>query len=100
MCRSIRKTDGCCYSLFWFRPAYIFLVAEAMINAGIHIGLDSKISRELVVNTIKGSIAMLDEQDIHLGILRDQVSSPLEQLLRILIRQMEEDGIRKLSLME
>lgn len=75
-------------------PAYIFLVAEAMINAGIHIGLDSKISRELVVNTIKGSIAMLDEQDIHPAILRDQVSSPAGTTIAA-IRQMEEDGIRK-----
>ncbi|MDD3852262.1 MAG: pyrroline-5-carboxylate reductase [Syntrophomonadaceae bacterium] len=75
-------------------PAYVFLVAEAMINAGIQIGLDAKISRELVVNTIKGSIAMLDDQDAHPAILRDQVSSPGGTTIAA-VRQMEEDGIRK-----
>jgi pyrroline-5-carboxylate reductase len=74
-------------------PAYVFLMAEAMINAGIQIGLDVKISRELVINTIKGSIAMLDNQNAHPAILRDQVCSPGGTTIAA-IRQMEEDGIR------
>ncbi len=41
-------------------PAYFFLVAEAMIEAGVGLGLTRATASELVVQTMVGSAAMLD----------------------------------------
>src|ERR1035437_5192362 len=44
-------------------PAYIFLVAEAMIEAGVAAGLPRDVSHKLVVGTLLGSARMLSETD-------------------------------------
>ncbi len=40
-------------------PAYVFLVAEAMIDAGVRVGLSRAVARELVVATLAGSAELL-----------------------------------------
>lgn len=57
-------------------PAYVFLFLEAMIDAGVHLGLPRRIAEEMVVQTIKGSIAYYDENEKHPARLRNQVTSP------------------------
>lgn len=61
-------------------PAYIFLFMEAMIDAGVHMGFSRRISEQLVVETIKGSVgyfeAMNQKNDVHVASLRNQVTSP------------------------
>ena len=57
-------------------PAYIFFVVEAMIEAGVHLGLPRAMSTELVVQTAFGAAAMLRETGEHPTVLREQVTSP------------------------
>lgn len=57
-------------------PAYVFLFLEAMIDAGVHLGLPRRIAEEMVVQTIKGSIAYYGKNDSHPARLRNQVTSP------------------------
>jgi pyrroline-5-carboxylate reductase len=57
-------------------PAYIFLVAEAMIEAGVSAGLTREISRRLVVDTMLGSARMMSETGEDPGELRAAVTSP------------------------
>ena len=42
-------------------PAYFFLVAESLIEAGVQMGLTRDVSRTLVVETMRGSAALLAE---------------------------------------
>jgi pyrroline-5-carboxylate reductase len=57
-------------------PAYIFFVVEAMIEAGVHLGLPRATATELVVQTVVGSAKMLRETGEHPVVLREQVTSP------------------------
>ncbi len=57
-------------------PAYVFYVVEAMIEAGVLLGLPRDISKELVVQTVYGAATMLKETGEHPTVLREQVSSP------------------------
>jgi len=57
-------------------PAYVFLVAEAMIEAGVTAGLSRDVSSRLVVGTLLGSARMLAETGQEPGELRAAVTSP------------------------
>lgn len=57
-------------------PAYLFLVAEAMIAAGVELGLSEDVVSELVVQTLVGAAAMLRETGTGPAELRRQVTSP------------------------
>ncbi|GAB2971498.1 pyrroline-5-carboxylate reductase [Nocardioides montaniterrae] len=57
-------------------PAYVFLVAEAMIDAGVRLGLPRPVARELTVQTLLGAATMLSETGEHPAILRENVTSP------------------------
>lgn len=75
-------------------PAYAFLVLEAMMNAAVNVGLDAALSRELVLGTFKGSLAMLEAENLHPAILREQVCSPGGTTIAG-VRQLEGNGLRK-----
>ncbi len=57
-------------------PAYLFLVVEAMIEAGVHQGLSRDVAKELVVGTFEGAAAMLRTTGESPEELRAQVTSP------------------------
>ncbi len=57
-------------------PAYFFLLAEAMIDAGILLGLPRDISTELIIQTMVGSAVMLRDSGKHPVELREMVTSP------------------------
>ena len=57
-------------------PAYVFLVAEALIEAGVLAGLTWDTSRALVTQTLLGSARLLAERDEQPGALRAAVTSP------------------------
>lgn len=57
-------------------PAYLFLVVESMIEAGVHQGLSRDVARQLVVGTLEGSAALLVETGETPEELRAQVTSP------------------------
>lgn len=57
-------------------PAYIFLVIEALADAGVKVGLDRRTSQDLAAQTVLGSAKLLIETGEHPGRLKDQVTSP------------------------
>jgi pyrroline-5-carboxylate reductase len=57
-------------------PAYVFLVAEALIEAGVAAGLTRDVSRRLVVDTFLGSARMMSETGEEPSELRAAVTSP------------------------
>lgn len=57
-------------------PAYIFYVVEAMIEAGVMLGLPRDTATELVRQTVMGAATMLIETGEHPTVLREQVTSP------------------------
>jgi pyrroline-5-carboxylate reductase len=57
-------------------PAYIFLVIEALSDAGVKVGLDRRIAQDLSAQTVLGSAKLLLETGEHPGKLKDQVTSP------------------------
>jgi pyrroline-5-carboxylate reductase len=57
-------------------PAYFFYIAEAMIEAGVFLGLPRSTATELVVQTCYGAATMLRETGEHPSVLRENVTSP------------------------
>jgi len=57
-------------------PAYIFLIIEALSDAGVKVGLARAVSQELAAQTVLGSAKLLIETGEHPGRLKDQVTSP------------------------
>lgn len=57
-------------------PAYIFYVVEAMIEAGVVLGLPRSTAHDLVVQTLVGAAAMLRDTGEHPTVLRENVTSP------------------------
>ncbi len=57
-------------------PAYFFLVMEAMIDAGVHLGLSRRIAEELVMQTMLGSVRYAQQSGLHPAQLRNAVTSP------------------------
>lgn len=57
-------------------PAYVFLLMESMIDAGVHMGFSRRVARELVFQTIAGSVEYARRSGKHVTELRNQVTSP------------------------
>ena len=57
-------------------PAYIFLIIDALADAGVKVGLSRKDSIALATQTVLGSAKMLQETGAHPGQLKDMVTSP------------------------
>lgn len=57
-------------------PAYVFYVVEAMIEAGVVLGMPRSTATELVVQTLFGAATMIKETGQHPTVLREQVTSP------------------------
>jgi pyrroline-5-carboxylate reductase len=74
-------------------PAYFALLAEAMIEAGILLGLSREISTALVVQTMFGTAKLLRDEKIHPVELRENVTSPGGTTI-CAIRELERAGIR------
>ena len=74
-------------------PAYLFFVVEAMIEAGVHLGLPRDVATELVVQTMLGSAKLLRETGEHPTVLRERVTSP-GGTTAAAIRELEEHKVR------
>ena len=57
-------------------PGYIFVIADALADAGVKMGLARPEARELACQTLLGAAKMLLETNLHPGELRDMVTSP------------------------
>lgn len=74
-------------------PAYFALLAEAMIEAGILLGLSREISTQLVVQTMLGTAKQLRDGGMHPVELREMVTSPGGTTIAA-IRELEMAGVR------
>lgn len=74
-------------------PAYFALVAEAMIDGGILLGLSRDVATELVVQTMVGSAKMLRDTGHHPVELRESVTSPGGTTIAA-IRVLEQERVR------
>ncbi len=74
-------------------PAYFALLAEAMIEAGILLGLTRETSTQLVVQTMFGTAKLLRDEKMHPVELREMVTSPGGTTIRA-IRELEQAGVR------
>jgi pyrroline-5-carboxylate reductase len=74
-------------------PAYIFLILEALSDAGVKVGLSRRNAQQLAAQTVLGSAKMLLETDEHVGKLKDMVTSPGGTAIAGL-HTLEEGGLR------
>ena len=74
-------------------PAYLFFVVEAMIEAGVHLGLPRATASELVVQTVVGSAKLLRETGEHPVVLRERVTSP-GGTTAAAVRELEDHKVR------
>jgi pyrroline-5-carboxylate reductase len=74
-------------------PAYFALLSEAMIEAGILLGLSREISTQLVVQTMLGTAKQLRDLKVHPVELREMVTSPGGTTIAA-IRELETAGVR------
>ena len=74
-------------------PAYFFYLVEAMIDAGILLGLPRAVAAELIVQTAVGSAQMLRDSGEHPVQLREAVTSPGGTTIAA-IRELENHGVR------
>jgi pyrroline-5-carboxylate reductase len=74
-------------------PAYFFLLAEAMIEACILLGLSRDVASELIIQTMVGSAKMLRDTGRHPVELREMVTSPGGTTISA-IRHLEQAGVR------
>ena len=57
-------------------PTYVFMVMEALIDSAVHLGFPRHIAHDLVLETLKGSVAFAERTQKHPAQLRDMVTSP------------------------
>jgi pyrroline-5-carboxylate reductase len=74
-------------------PTYVFLMMEALIDAGVHMGFPRHLAEEIVLQTVSGSVAFARSSGKHLAELRNMVTSPGGTSAEA-IYQMEKGGLR------
>ena len=57
-------------------PAYVFMVMEALIDAGVHMGFPRRIAAQLVEQTVIGAVRYATQSGKHVAELRNMVTSP------------------------
>ena len=77
-------------------PAYVFLLAEAMAQAGIAAGLSPALAEKLARETVAGSGELLHRSDLPAATLRQNVTSPGGTTAAALAVLMGRDGIEPL----
>ncbi len=74
-------------------PAYIFMIIEALSDAGVKMGLARDVSNTLTLQTILGSAKLAQETGKHPGELKDMVTSPAGTTIAGL-HALEDGGLR------
>lgn len=74
-------------------PTYVFMMMEALIDAGVHMGFPRRIAEQIVMQTVGGSVGYARESGKHLAELRNMVTSPGGTSAEA-IYQMEKGGLR------
>jgi pyrroline-5-carboxylate reductase len=74
-------------------PAYFFYLVEAMVDAGILLGLPRALAADLIVQTALGAAVMMRDSGEHPVVLREAVTSPGGTTIAA-IRELERHGVR------
>jgi pyrroline-5-carboxylate reductase len=74
-------------------PAYFFYLVEAMIDAGILLGLPRAVAADLIIQSAYGAATMMRESSDHPVILREAVTSPAGTTIAA-VRELERHGVR------
>ena len=74
-------------------PTYVFLMMEALIDAGVHLGFPRGIAEQIVLQTVSGSVSYARSSARCLSELRNMVTSPGGTSAEA-IYQMEKGGLR------
>ena len=74
-------------------PTYVFLMMEALIDAGVHMGFPRRLAEEIVLQTVSGSVDFARHSGKHMAELRNMVTSPGGTSAEA-IYQMEKGGLR------
>ncbi len=74
-------------------PAYMFMIIEAMADAGVHMGLPRNSAYKMAANAMLGSAKLQIETGKHPGELKDMVTSPKGTTIEA-VRRLEEKGLR------
>ncbi|MEB3239610.1 MAG: pyrroline-5-carboxylate reductase [Cyanobacteriota bacterium] len=74
-------------------PAFVALVAEALADGAVAAGLPRALAQPLALRTLGGTVALLEQKDLHPGQLKDMVSSPGGTTMAGL-RELERAGLR------
>ncbi len=74
-------------------PTYVFLLAEALVDAAVHLGFSRRDARMIVLETIRGSVEFALQSELHLAQLRNMVTSPGGTSAEA-IYQLEKGGMR------
>jgi len=74
-------------------PAFVFLFMEALVDAGVHMGFNRQVAKDLVVQTVKGSAEFAEQSPEHFAHLRNMVTSPGGTTADA-IYQLEKGGLR------
>lgn len=74
-------------------PAYVFLILEALADAGVRQGLPRDAAQNLATRTVLGAAQLALETGTHPGVLKDQVTSPGGTTIAGL-EQLEAHGVR------
>lgn len=77
-------------------PAYVFLLAECLAEAGVAAGLDEKLAMRLARATVSGAGELLRQSELDPGVLRENVTSPGGTTAAALEVLMDEGGFRAL----
>jgi pyrroline-5-carboxylate reductase len=74
-------------------PAYVYFLVEAMVDAGILLGMPRSTALEMVKQAVYGAATMLRDSGEHPVILREAVTSPGGTTINA-IRELEKHGVR------
>ena len=77
-------------------PAYVFLLAECLAEAGRAVGLDAGLAQRLARATVAGAGALLRQSDLPPAALREKVTSPKGTTAAALEVLMGKDGVQDL----
>ena len=74
-------------------PAYVFMFIEALIDAGVYLGMPRDMARTLALQTVLGSAKLVEQTGRHPADLKDMVTSPGGTTIEAVLA-LEEGGFR------